>query len=201
MIQVWLQINIASPATAACSTTANGNSVVEGRCCVCVCACLCCADAAPAGFDHAGASRVLLSAQQTLRQLQTASAAQPTLQSSTDDSSSSAVSTIDELDEAESSMAEDAIEEGASGHSAGGSPSSRHNLRRDASFDAAWQVQLKKPGLLGALIAAAYPDRIAQLKPGTGGKPSYTLSTGGQRPLTSQGLLAAGGSQAQAVCW
>jgi hypothetical protein len=150
---------------------------------------------APVGFDHAGASRVLLGAQQILRQLQactTAAAAadQATATASIDDSSSASASTVDELDEAESSMVEEvddvdgdddlssASSVATSSTSAGKMTDVRRSSHADPGFDASWQDQLRKPGLLGALVAAAYPDRIAQLKPGSGGKPSYTLSTG-----------------------
>jgi hypothetical protein len=148
------------------------------------------AASAPAGFDHAGASRVLLGAQQILRQLQastTAAAAaaggQAGATASLDDSNSTAASTVDELDEAESSMADDDDDMASDGRTASSSSSSglKESSHADPRFAADWQGQLRKPGLLGALVAAAYPDRIAQLKPGSGGKPSYTLSTGAKQ--------------------
>uniref|UniRef100_A0A383V6U4 ATP-dependent helicase HrpB n=1 Tax=Tetradesmus obliquus TaxID=3088 RepID=A0A383V6U4_TETOB len=164
-------------------------------------------EAAPAGFDHAGASRVLLGAQQILRQLQASTAAAAGSTASIDDPSSTAASTVDELDEAESSMAEDDDDElqaesndspaaAAVGGQPSGSSSSSGGLRAsshaDPKFNGSWQQQLRKPGLLGALVAAAYPDRIAQLKPGSGGKPSYTLSTGRVVTLPSAGDPLAG---------
>jgi hypothetical protein len=154
------------------------------------------AEPAPVGFDHAGASRVLLGAQQMLWQLQacttTAIAADPTTATaSIDESSNTSASTVDELDEAESSMIEDDGDDvdgdenlssvgsiTSSSGNAGKTADVRQSSHADPGFDASWQDQLRKPGLLGALVAAAYPDRIAQLKPGSGGKPSYTLSTG-----------------------
>jgi hypothetical protein len=153
------------------------------------------AEPAPLGFDHAGASRVLLGAQQILRQLQactTAAAAadQAALTASIDEASSTSASTVDELDEAESSIAEDDDDvDGddslsvtstvtSSSTNAGNAAEVRQLSHADPGFAASWQDQLRKPGLLGALVAAAYPDRIAQLKPSSGGKPSYTLSTG-----------------------
>jgi hypothetical protein len=155
------------------------------------------AEPAPVGFDDAGASRVLLGAQQILRQLQactTAAADQATATASLDDSSNTSASTVDELDEAESSMAEDDGDDvdgdddlssvgsvTSSSTNAGKTTDVRQSSHADPGFDASWQQQLRKPGLLGALVAAAYPDRIAQLKPGSGGKPSYTLSTGKHR--------------------
>jgi hypothetical protein len=98
-----------------------------------------------------------------------------------EDAEGTAASTVDELDEAESSMADDDLEtelESAVTPSGSSGSGVRQSSHADPGFPAAWQQQLRKPGLLGALVAAAYPDRIAQLKTGGGSKPSYTLSTG-----------------------
>jgi hypothetical protein len=84
----------------------------------------------------------------------------------------SAADTWDELQEAESSDEELGIDATAS---------RRHEQHASgsAAFAATCAAQLQKPGLLGALVAAAYADRIAQLKPGSGSsRPSYSLSNG-----------------------
>lgn len=49
-------------------------------------------------------------------------------------------------------------------------------------FSEAWQSQAAKRGLVGALVALAYPDRIAQRKDGggtSGGRATFVMSTGG----------------------
>jgi hypothetical protein len=42
------------------------------------------------------------------------------------------------------------------------------------SFDQQWQQQSKKAGLIGALVAMAYPDRIAQKKVKGAGRSELT---------------------------
>jgi len=155
-------------------------------------ACCDAADAAPAGFDSVGASRVLLSGQQMVAQLAaaTATANSPSPADNTGSSSSNSsasdttVDTLDELDEAESSMDEAdsgitaaADDDNVAAGSSSGSRQQRH-AAGVASFAAECCQQLQKPGLLGALVAAAYPDRIAQAKPGSGAKATYSLSNG-----------------------
>ncbi|GLI61368.1 hypothetical protein VaNZ11_003732 [Volvox africanus] len=46
------------------------------------------------------------------------------------------------------------------------------------SFDSRWQDQLLREGLVGALVAAAYPDRIAERSRRPNSRPAFTLSTG-----------------------
>jgi hypothetical protein len=107
------------------------------------------------------------------------------------EASDTAASTLDELDEAENSMEFDDAEVVSTADGTVHSQSSVQEMwlkerdltaqptpSTDASFAAAWHAQLQKQGLLGALVAAAYPDRIAQAKPVSGGKPSFTLSSG-----------------------
>lgn len=47
-----------------------------------------------------------------------------------------------------------------------------------AAFDAAWREQLSREGLVGALVAAAYPDRIAERKDRSNKRAAFTLSSG-----------------------
>lgn len=137
-------------------------------------ACLAAAEPAPAGYDAAAGQRVLLSAQQMLRQLAASSPGPSSSDSSQPaaDGDTNSVSTLDELDEAESSMDDDDA-------SSSSSSSRKDPVARDTGFHTAWTAQVAKLGMVGALVAAAYPDRIAQLKPGaSGSKPGYTLSSG-----------------------
>jgi hypothetical protein len=124
----------------------------------------------PAGmtFDAAGGSRVLLSAHQIVKQLTPPAAAEAAEAASPGNGGDSA-STLDELDEAESSEDDDA-------DSSSSSRVQQHSADA-AGFAAACRAQLAKQGLLGALVAAAYTDRIAQLRPGSG-RPAYTLASG-----------------------
>ena len=111
-----------------------------------------------------------------------------------DSPAESAVNTLDELDEAESSMEEDEEQGGGTGAAAAGSSAvgARH-AASNVSFAAVCGDQLQKQGLLGALVAAAYPDRIAQLKPGGSGgsRASYSLSSG-ETPLMHLQLACKG---------
>lgn len=127
-----------------------------------------------------------------LRQLTAATQAQP--QQSVDAAGQpDAASTVDELDEAGSSLDEatediaghgvdDLQQDSASSISSSGLQAAlarhHHHQLPATALSTAWVSQLQKSGLVGALMAAAYPDRIAQLKAGSGGKPDYTLSSG-----------------------
>jgi hypothetical protein len=91
----------------------------------------------------------------------------------------SVANTVDELDEAESSMDEELPDvSDASMYPAQDTRRQQQHASRNTNYSAACKTQLQKAGLLGALVAAAYPDRIAQLKPGSGGKANYSLSNG-----------------------
>ncbi|PNH08651.1 ATP-dependent RNA helicase hrpB [Tetrabaena socialis] len=46
------------------------------------------------------------------------------------------------------------------------------------SFDSAWREQMSRDGLVGALVAAAYPDRIAECYDRSNQRPAFKLSTG-----------------------
>ncbi|GIL73920.1 hypothetical protein Vretifemale_4020 [Volvox reticuliferus] len=46
------------------------------------------------------------------------------------------------------------------------------------SFESRWRDQLLREGLVGALVAAAYPDRIAERRQRPNSRPAFTLSTG-----------------------
>ncbi len=69
-----------------------------------------------------------------------------------------------------------------SASAAAGGPSGKATAaaapRAAVPFDAAWRSQLSRPGLVGALVAAAYPDRIAERKDRSNRRAAYTLSTG-----------------------
>ncbi|GIM00067.1 hypothetical protein Vretimale_5134 [Volvox reticuliferus] len=45
------------------------------------------------------------------------------------------------------------------------------------SFESRWRDQLLREGLVGALVAAAYPDRIAERRQRPNSRPAFTLST------------------------
>lgn len=47
-----------------------------------------------------------------------------------------------------------------------------------AAFAATWLTQSTRSGLLGALVALSYPDRIAKRQIKGGGSPSYMLNSG-----------------------
>jgi hypothetical protein len=144
------------------------------------------AEPEPEGFDSAGGSRVLLSGQQMVQQLAAATPAATGGSSAGQDGSASAAgdsvgNTLDEMDEAESSMDEDMpYASSASSEAQQDTKRQQQHAVTSTSFAAECKAQLQKAGLLGALVAAAYPDRIAQLKPGSGGKASYSLSNGEQ---------------------
>lgn len=101
------------------------------------------------------------------------------------------VAAADEPEEAESSLDESAAAEAAaaaaerraSGSAASSSSGSRGGARGVApgvdEFTAAWVAQQGQEGLLGALVALSYPDRIAQRKDGGSSKGTYQLSAGG----------------------
>jgi hypothetical protein len=84
------------------------------------------------------------------------------------------------MDDEDSAAAAAAGDNGSSGSKQQQQQQQRH-ATSSASFASVCQAQLQKGGLLGALVAAAYPDRIAQLKPGSSGKAAYSLSNG-KRP-------------------
>jgi hypothetical protein len=98
--------------------------------------------------------------------------------SSSSVTSDSVANTVDELDEAESSMDDEDSGAGDSGNGGNKQQQQQRHATSSAAFASACQAQLQKGGLLGALVAAAYPDRIAQLKPGSSGKAAYSLSNG-----------------------
>lgn len=130
------------------------------------------------GYDKSAADRVTLGAQQIIKQLEQApkSSETPTTASTafrnSSEISGSAAGTLDELDEAETSLDDESEIEVSASMRQSHQPSTR-------AFRDSWVMQMSKAGLVGALVCAAYPDRIAQCKAGAGGKPDYTLRSGG----------------------
>ena len=147
----------------------------------------------PATWDAAGASRVLQGTQQMYRQYnrfskdrskpsvllpqppsssfssssQSSNSINEPGSSSCSDSSSSG-STFGATSALLESNMEDLEEEEAEEQSNMGLTASQTQSTAAAavkgSFDQRWQQQAKKGGLIGALVAMAYPDRIAQKK-------------------------------------
>ncbi|KXZ49485.1 hypothetical protein GPECTOR_21g711 [Gonium pectorale] len=62
--------------------------------------------------------------------------------------------------------------------SPGGRPAAAPAPAAGAAFDLAWREQLLREGLVGALVAAAYPDRIAERKDRPNKRAAYTLASG-----------------------
>ena len=147
----------------------------------------------PSTWDAAGASRVLQGTQQMYRQYNRFSKdcskpsellSQPP--SSSFSSSSQRSSSMDDHGSSSSSssgssfgatsallesnmedLEEEAAEEQSNlGLTSGQTQSTMAAAAVKGSFDQRWQQQAKKAGLIGALVAMAYPDRIAQRKVG-----------------------------------
>ncbi|KAG2489315.1 hypothetical protein HYH03_012147 [Edaphochlamys debaryana] len=77
-------------------------------------------------------------------------------------------------------------------------------------FDVAWRDQMVREGLVGALVAAAYPDRIAERKDRSNTRAAFTLSSGqvvrlpsDSDPLSSAPYLAVAeiGGVARSAAW
>lgn len=64
------------------------------------------------------------------------------------------------------------------GGSSGAASSLSSSGSSQQAFQAAWRQQMKRAGLVGALVAAAYPDRIAQCTARGSGRPAITLCSG-----------------------
>ncbi|GBF89428.1 ATP-dependent helicase [Raphidocelis subcapitata] len=162
----------------------------------------------PAIADRAGAMRVLQAARQMLRQLPAAASAPDAPEASADAASeaggaASEAEGEDEEDEAEAawSAAEEeegrgsgGIGNGSSGGGGGGGGSGNGGGGGGsggggggvgaAEFQTAWEAQASRRGLVGALVALAYPDRVAMRRDGgsaVGGKASFVMCSG--RPL------------------
>ncbi|GFR51285.1 hypothetical protein Agub_g13645, partial [Astrephomene gubernaculifera] len=58
------------------------------------------------------------------------------------------------------------------------SPHSETSPATTGQFETAWVSQLRREGLVGALVAAAYPDRIAERRERSNTRPAYTLASG-----------------------
>lgn len=146
----------------------------------------------PVKTDKAGAQRVVQGAQQMMRQLRSATvaaaaaaaagdatAADETVDESAgdedeaDDSEGDAWSSVDSTDTTDAPPPPAAAVSRSGGGGGGG--------QSPQDFARAWQAQAARRGLAGALVALAYPDRIAQRKDGGGsggGRASFVLASG-----------------------
>ena len=153
-------------------------------------------DGAPAPTDAAGAQRVLLGAEQMARQL-ASTPAPPSASSSSASAAAAAASTDGDDEEAGAGAAEE--DEGERAWSAtedddeaaaaadgeeledGEEAGANSTTTSSSGFTEAWTAQAARKGLAGALVALAYPDRIAQAKGGAssnGGRAAFTLASG-----------------------
>jgi hypothetical protein len=143
----------------------------------------------PQGYDAAGGRRVLLGAQQALRQLLAVGRAteqedeedrqQQAKQLDSDRALDESLGEADDSADDEEDDTVNAYDSNNSSTAAAATADKATGTSSPGAFIAAAAAQLVRPGVLGALVGSAYPDRIAQLRPGgSGGRPSYELSSG-----------------------
>ncbi|KIY98238.1 ATP-dependent helicase HrpB [Monoraphidium neglectum] len=146
----------------------------------------------PIIVDRAGAQRVLQGARQLLRQLRAAAASTAAAADSDSDPAGGDADGDgggEGEDEGEDEGEWSASEEQARPQPAGADP--KDPIATGAggvgigarAFSEAWQDQALRRGLVGALVALAYPDRIAQRRDAgsSGGRATFVLSSG--RPV------------------
>lgn len=148
------------------------------------------AHAGPEVADRAGARRIIQGAEQLMRQVtsQAASAAAGAAAAAAADAGAAGASesSTEEVDEGEGDEDEDAWSAAEEAEAPGVEvthprPAAAAPGAGGAAFSAAWQAQVARRGLVGALVALAYPDRIAQRRDAgaNGGRATFVLSSGG----------------------